>query len=840
MHSKPKKLFTRQETINSYKSQLKAKSSVPSQVFGLIPETTFSKISLPPRSLYWIPQYNLYAACDEKNFLIFDKSGKIKNSVNLFEAFRISSCLTFTYIDKYHCFALISSDLKLLLISVLLDLWKTIQLSGRINHIEYHKDLIFLGGTSKITILSLKCDTKYEIEKSLLLDPDRGFVNFTADEIKDLSLNIKWIKGMKVFKAPDLFLLWSECTVIIFNLPSCTIRAEGEDLCPGTLMTYVVYSGQQDYIIAGTTQGSIYVYKVANVFKLVHVFLGHTRSVPTLELINTQFFISASQDFTLKMWSLEHFRMIYSFDILNTDSPLSYLNLLDPYTLAYTTNTVLNIVHINLIGKLMFITVSNVRYLKLIDEKITAIGEDNSIVLYKAGKVATTIYPPPSAHDLRDIVFVNELKRVIVLLDSGVICLFSIEGETGLLERMIRTGDIMDYELRPIVSPIQCIRRVSCIPPQFDCELVFRKHSSEDSGGSQFLAMSAGKGMILFMSVDKIDRIYARFAVHRETITMIEEVKGYIITLCLGNSLVISYFKENMLIKLTKIELKSQVTFLRGLNPDKFFISFNTGQSEIIEIRENELLRLVNRELESDTQIVAIDIVQHLSVLATGTSTNLVQIWTFDKQLLHEIKFPHPISSILLLNDMVYASNKQITTTITVKDYFDEDEVEYEELTEDYFKVYVPQTEAIDEFSIAIEREKTPDKINFTSKFIEARPKTKVETAAKKKKIAAKKQKKKRNDSKAMAKGKKDAFEQMHIEMYKKVISKKIPVISGNRPVSNNTLLTRRQLTEEKIIENIRRYGDPADRIDYTGLCVVDESLYYEELAKLRGSNSMI
>ena len=77
-------------------------------------------------------------------------------------------------------------------------------------------------------------------------------------------------------------------------------------------------------------------------------------------------------------------------------------------------------------------------------------------------------------------------------------------------------------------------------------------------------------------------------------------------------------------------------------------------------------------------------------------------------------------------------------------------------------------------------------------------------------------------------------------ELYVKIISRKIPVISSTRPISHNALLTRRQLTEEKIIENVKRYGDPADRIDYSGLCVVDESLYYEELAKLRGSNSIL
>lgn len=840
MNSKSKKPLTRQETMNSYKNQSKLHgSATPSQVFGLIPETSFSKISLPPRSLQWVTQYNLYAACDEKTFAIFDKTGKVKNSVNLFESFRISSCLTFTYIDKFHCFALVSSDLKLLLVSVLLDLWKTVQLSGRINHIEYHKDLIFLGGTSKITVLNLKCDTKYEIEKSLLLDPDRGFVNFSTEEVKDLSFNIKWIKGMKVCKSSDLFLLWSECTVIIFNLPSCTVRAEAEDICPGTLMTYIIYTAQQDYIIAATSQGNIFTYKVAGVFKLVHIFQGHTRSVPTLELLNSQFFISASLDYTLKMWSLEHFRVLYSFDMPSSDSPFSYLSLLDPCTLAYTTNSNLAIVHINLIGRLMFISVSNVRFLKLIDEKITAVGEDNSIVLYKSGKVVTTIYPPPSAHDLKDIIFIEDLRRVLVLLDSGVICLFSIEGETGLLERLIRTGDITDHELRPITSPIQCVKKVSCIPPQFDCELVFRKHANDEPEPSEFLAMSAGKGMILFMSVNKIDRIYARFALHRETITMIEEVQGYIITICAANLLIVSYFKDNMLHRLKRIELKSQITFLRGLEPDKFFISFSTGQSEIIEIHEDELLRIVNKDLESDTLVTSIDIVQDSSILATATSTNMVQIWTFDKQLLHEIKFPHPISSILIIKDFIYASYKQITTAVPVRHFFPIGSTEYEDLADDYFKAYVPQVDENEQMMKLINREKTPEKLSIYTKVAETR--AKPENIKKKSKSVSRKQKRKKNDSNLLPKSKKkDPFEEMQLEMYKKVISKKIPVLTNARPVSNNTLLTRRQLTEEKIIENIRRYGDPADRIDYTGLCVVDESLYYEELAKLRGSNSII
>lgn len=838
-----KRLLTRQETINNYKSPSKTYHATASQMFGLIPETNFSKLQLPPKVLLWISSYNLYASSDEKFFYLFDKTGKIKNSASYFDTFHIPSILTFTYIDKYHCFAIVSTDLKLMLVSVLLDLWKTVNLSARINHIEYYNNLIFLGGTSKITVMNLNCDTKYEIEKSLLLDPDRGFVNFKADIIKELNFSIKWIKGMKVFRQYDVLLAWSECTVVLVSLPGCNVRAEGDDLCPGTLITECAYTGPQDYVIAATTQGSVYIYKVANMFKLVHIFQSHTRSVPSITLINSMYFLTASMDYTVKMWSLEHFRLLYTFDMPVTDSPLGYLNFLDQATLAYTTKSQLYIAYLNLVGKMSFISVSAVKVLKMIDEKVAAVGEDNSVVLYDKGKVVTTIYPPPSAHDLKDIMFLEESRRVLVLLDSGVICLYSIQGETGLLERMIRTGDITDAETRPVQSPVQCIKQVQCIPPQYDCELVFRKHlPAEEIPQNKFLSMAAGKGILLFVNIDKIDKIYSRFAVHRETITVIEEIPGFILTLCAANVLIISTFKDNTLSKCKRIELKAQVSYLRGLEPDKFFISFNNGQSEIVQLIDNGLFRVINKEADSDILITTIDVVQENSILATAYNNNLLQIWTFDKQLLHEIKYPHPIESLLIVNETVIVSYKQITTSIKVHKTFPPGVTEIEEINEDYFKFMFQNTNlGIEKVPSPLLRDYTPEKSAFSSKVFDIKDKP-WPVIVKKKKAQQKKPKKKRREVSKQDGKRRNKFgiDEKELAEYRKVISQKIPVLTGRRPISHNTLLTRRQLTEEKIIENVRRYGDPADRIDYTGLCVVDESLYYEELAKLRGSNSIL
>ena len=837
-----KKLITRQETINLYKSQSKSYASTPSQVFGLVPETIFLKPQFTPKVIQWITPYNLYAASDEKCLYLFDKSGKIKNSLNFFDAFHISACLTFTYIEKYHCFAFISSDLKLLLVSVLLDLWKSVSLPGRINHIDYCSGFLFLGGTSKISVINLQCIATYEIEKSLLLDPDRGFVNFKTEISKDLSLNIKWIKGMRSFKDFEVLLAWSECKVIVVSIATCQIRAEGEDLCPGTLMTEVVYYGPQDYIVAATSQGSVYVYKLGSTFRLVHVFQGHTRSVPAIVCVGNSYFATASMDYTVKIWSLEHFRILYTFEIPVSNSPIHFLNFLDQTTLAYTNNAQLNIAHLNLIGKLVFISVSSVKSLKIIDEKIAAVGEDNSIVLYEYGKVVTTIYPPPSAHDLKDIIYIDAQRRVLVLLDSGVICLFSIERETGLLERMIRTGEITDSEARPVASPVVCIKQVDCVPPQYDSELVFRKHSEQEMKDSKFIAMSAGKGTLIFVTIDKIDRVYSRFSMHRETIIAIEEITGYIITMCSANSIIVSAFRDNQLVKFKKIEIKSQVSYLRALQPDRFLIAFATGQIEILQVQESGLSKLVNKDLEIDAQLTSVDIVQEEGTLAMASTNNLIQVWNFEKQLLHEIKFPHPISSIMLVNENMYVSYKQVTVSVKIHKLFTPGVTEYEDIDEDYFKfMYTYQVSDSDKSLTPREREKTPERLNISALIVETRGKFRSEMASRKKKIAPKKSKKKRaNATKSASKNRPVISRDPEQELYVKIISRKIPVISSTRPISHNALLTRRQLTEEKIIENVKRYGDPADRIDYSGLCVVDESLYYEELAKLRGSNSIL
>jgi hypothetical protein len=48
----------------------------------------------------------------------------------------------------------------------------------------------------------------------------------------------------------------------------------------------------------------------------------------------------------------------------------------------------------------------------------------------------STIYPPPTAKAVMFIEYCMPLKRVFVLLTSGTLCIYRIDRETAILEKL--------------------------------------------------------------------------------------------------------------------------------------------------------------------------------------------------------------------------------------------------------------------------------------------------------------------------------------------------------------------------------------------------------------------
>lgn len=187
------------------------------------------------------------------------------------------------------------------------------------------------------------------------------------------------------------------------------------------------------------------------------------------------------------------------------------------------------------------------------------------------------------------------LKRVLVFLQTGTFCVYKVEDrETATLEKLQFPKQLKDYANKSLTEQITALTLCSMRPPKLDSENfseafkynanasmtakaemkqghdeVLASSSSDsdsedplnsssnlDSDGDgtmhdddqveNFLLMGLSKGSVIFVKVQKIELIYARFSVHKQGIVQVHEMKKQraIITMCEDHELKIWGFTD--------------------------------------------------------------------------------------------------------------------------------------------------------------------------------------------------------------------------------------------------------------------------------------------------------
>jgi WD40 repeat protein len=83
------------------------------------------------------------------------------------------------------------------------------------------------------------------------------------------------------------------------------------------------------------------------------------------------------------------------------------------------------------------------------------------------------------------------------------------------------------------------------------------------------------------------------------------------------------------------------------------FMGFRTGDTEMFHWDEGakELYRLVSDKVdEHEDELQSIDMLQSRRLFVTGARDGLIKVWNIKKELVREIKFPEPITSVCFLN----------------------------------------------------------------------------------------------------------------------------------------------------------------------------------------------
>lgn len=105
---------------------------------------------------------------------------------------------------------------------------------------------------------------------------------------------------------------------------------------------------------------------------------------------------------------------------------------------------------------------------------IFTLFKDNSAVIqnpYDSGRTLSTIYPPPTAKEVMFIEYCMTLKRMFVLLTSGTLCIYKIDKDTAILEKLQYPNQLRDSEGKSVGQQLTSMMFASSIPPKYDCEI---------------------------------------------------------------------------------------------------------------------------------------------------------------------------------------------------------------------------------------------------------------------------------------------------------------------------------------------------------------------------------
>ena len=221
---------------------------------------------------------------------------------------------------------------------------------------------------------------------------------------------------------------------------------------------------------------------------MIHSFGGHSKTVTSLSIHPKQrtLFISASNDNTIRIWCLdvllfnfilieihrtlllrapswhkqhkiddrEHLRLILQWCHKNRKvappGPLFH-----KFTFRYCVSLNIKFIYQNSrIGKCF---ANEERREAGETDAVYTLFKDNSAMLQSSamdtlGRSISTIYPPPTAKEVIQICFNTTLKRMFLLLASGTLCIYRVDRDTAILEKLQYPNMIKDSEGKQLAA----------------------------------------------------------------------------------------------------------------------------------------------------------------------------------------------------------------------------------------------------------------------------------------------------------------------------------------------------------------------------------------------------
>ena len=151
----------------------------------------------------------------------------------------------------------------------------------------------------------------------MLLDPEGHFFNANLGPKIKMEKMPLWIKGLKVNTKQNVIFSWSQLKVCFNDLSGKILFRYKKLTSYEDCITDIFVSEKYNYFVTSTTSGRIIVWKLQKKKYLIHTYIGHFKTVTSMMVIPERptLFISASNDNTLRMFSLDKFMELYRFEL---------------------------------------------------------------------------------------------------------------------------------------------------------------------------------------------------------------------------------------------------------------------------------------------------------------------------------------------------------------------------------------------------------------------------------------------------------------------------------------------------------------------------------------------
>ncbi|EAS06246.2 WD domain, G-beta repeat protein (macronuclear) [Tetrahymena thermophila SB210] len=605
--------------------------------------------------------------------------------LNFYQFTNQKSIVNATFVNKYKVYMVLCEDWRLYVFRRNFDLLNKFPFDSKYSvgmHYLEESDQILLIGVDSIELVKLGITTNIHQSKFLTN------IKFEIEMISSQSITqiLDWNKGYFITGKGEIdddqyLFIWSLKDLVIYSMKKLDIIYKMQNLGKREKsISEILFMREYRYVVSGYNDGTIKVWTLSNNKKIIHTFDGHTRQIDSFTLhTDKRMFWSASEDMTIRLWNLDTFTNMYTFHLQGSFHKILLIN--HQKFIAEQEGEICignissenelickhygNIVAFDKSYKNYYVgkVSGNIEYLTFTLDNNSGMSiyvpyfktQEN---LHDLSKIPISVfYPPPKSNNIIEIISCPYEENIFyMLVEGGDICRYRLEKDTGIVEDTYSSEQIMDADCHPLNQKATTIKFLKAFPPQIDVEINdirIREHEEKVESSfenltelflkNQLMTLGCSKGSIVFLNINDMKKVYARFSFHREQILQIDSVYSsshqdfLLVSLCEEYRIKVVKFHQNKIQCIQGYDLKQNIRMYSCF--DQLFLLNLNGEFEVFSL--NQDADLVCKQSDEgnfhESKIISIDFLPAKQYVLTAAEDNKVKLWHMEKILLAQV-----------------------------------------------------------------------------------------------------------------------------------------------------------------------------------------------------------